>query len=93
MFKNVERKTVLNENITAPISQGQVIGEIQYLLNGELLGKANIISSTEVSINPNKKFPTNILHNWYWFVIIFYFIRSLYKKHQRKRKEIEERQC
>ena len=84
--QNVERKTIFNEDITAPITKGQVIGEIQYLLNGELLGKANIISSTDVSINPNKKFPTNILHNWYWFVIIFYFINSLYKKHQRKKK-------
>lgn len=84
--QNIKIETVFNEDIVAPITKGQVLGEIQYLLNGELLGKANIISSTDVTINPNKTFPTNILHNWYWFVIIFYFINSLYKKHQRKKK-------
>lgn len=85
--QNIERKIILNENLTAPISQGQIIGEIQYLLNGKLLGEANIVSSAEVEINPYKKFPTNVMHNWYWFVFIFYIINSLYKKHQRKKKK------
>ncbi len=84
--QNIERKTILNENLKAPISQGQIIGEIQYLLDGKLLGKANIISSAKVDISPYKKFPTNVIYNWYWFVFIFYIINSLHKKHQRKKK-------
>lgn len=45
---NIERKTVYNENLTAPIKKGDVLGTVTVTLNGEQLGEIPVIASESV---------------------------------------------
>jgi len=45
---NIESKVVIDENIKAPLSEGQKIGKVVYSLNGEELGTADLVSDREV---------------------------------------------
>ena len=38
----IERSVSIPENITAPVREGDVIGEVTYTLNGEVIGKSDI---------------------------------------------------
>lgn len=56
-LNNIKKKISILENIEAPIKKGQVLGEIQYTLDGKLLGQADIISTMEISEKPKKSNP------------------------------------
>ena len=45
---NVTTKIVLDEKISAPISEGQKLGEIHYLLNDDVIATTNLIAKQEV---------------------------------------------
>jgi D-alanyl-D-alanine carboxypeptidase (penicillin-binding protein 5/6) len=45
---NIESKVVIEENILAPLSEGQKIGRVIYSVNGEELGTADLVSDREV---------------------------------------------
>ncbi len=38
----VEKRVTIPENLTAPVREGDIIGEVEYLLDGEVIGKANV---------------------------------------------------
>ena len=44
----VERKTVLNENITAPVKKGDVLGTVTVTLDGEQLGEIPLVAEEDV---------------------------------------------
>ena len=46
--KKIERQTVYPESVKAPVKEGEKIGEAVYTLNGELLGKNEIIAAETV---------------------------------------------
>lgn len=46
--KNIEQIINIEESIEAPISKGQKLGEIMYSLNGEILGKTDIIANEDI---------------------------------------------
>jgi len=45
---NVTTQVVLDEKISAPISEGQKLGEIHYLLNDDVIATTNLIAKQEV---------------------------------------------
>ena len=45
---NVVQNIYFNENISAPIQQGQKLGEVTYTLNDKVVSKCNIIASNSV---------------------------------------------
>ncbi len=45
---NVDKKVKLNDELKAPIKKGDIIGKIEYYLNGEKIGEANILSGESV---------------------------------------------
>ena len=47
--KNIEQTVTLDENISAPVSSGQKVGEITFSLDGEILSTVNLVS--QVSVN------------------------------------------
>jgi len=89
--ENIERKIVLNEDLHAPISVGQILGEVHYLINGEYLGKANIVASTDISANTSSGFFSSIINNWYWFIIVFLILQRIYKKYKIRNKRRRKR--
>lgn len=46
--KNVEQTLTLDDTISAPVSQGQKLGEVSFSLNGEVLSTVNIVAKNEV---------------------------------------------
>lgn len=44
----VEREIKLNDNITAPLAKGDVVGKVTYTLDGEIIHEDNIIASCGV---------------------------------------------
>ena len=46
--KNIEQVISLSEAYEAPISKGQKLGEVRYVLNGETLGITNLIADKEI---------------------------------------------
>ena len=64
--ENITSEIVINENICAPINQGDVLGEVTFYLNEEIIGTTNLIAETDVkkmsSINMFERI-TNIWGN------------------------------
>ncbi len=46
--KGVEAKVQLEESVNAPVKEGDVIGKVQYVCDGEVLGEANILAGETV---------------------------------------------
>lgn len=63
--KNIEQVVNIDENISAPITQGQKLGEMIFTLNGQEIGRSNLIAE----INIGKRTFFNIALNAYqsWF--------------------------
>lgn len=49
--KNIEQQLELPDMISAPIEQGEVLGNIVYRLNGEEIGNVNIVAEKSISKN------------------------------------------
>jgi D-alanyl-D-alanine carboxypeptidase (penicillin-binding protein 5/6) len=45
---NVVQDIKLEENIVAPVTEGQVLGEVSYSLNGEVIATSNIVAKNDV---------------------------------------------
>lgn len=62
---NIEQEVVINNNIEAPIAEGQVLGEVIFKIDGEIVGKTDLISDKSVEkitfINMTKR----ILDRWF----------------------------
>jgi len=46
---NIEQEVVINENISAPISQGEVLGTVHFYLDGQILDSVNLVAEQEIS--------------------------------------------
>lgn len=47
--KNIEQQLELPTMIASPVEQGQVLGTVTYLLNGQEISKVNIVAEKSVS--------------------------------------------
>ncbi|MCI8482445.1 MAG: D-alanyl-D-alanine carboxypeptidase [Clostridia bacterium] len=47
--KNLVQQVNLEETVQAPIKKGQVLGDVTYSLNGEVIGRSNIVAQKDVS--------------------------------------------
>lgn len=46
--KNIEQTLILNENVSAPITAGQKLGEVSFTLDGETLSTVDIVAKSNV---------------------------------------------
>ena len=63
--KNVEQTINLTENLTAPIAEGQKLGEIIYTLNGEEVGRTNIVAQSAVERKTFFSISSYVYRNWF----------------------------
>ena len=47
-FSQIERKQIKEETLAAPVKQGEKAGELQYFLNGKLIGSVDILTTEDV---------------------------------------------
>lgn len=50
---SIEQEIIINENLSAPISQGEILGKVNYYINGNLISSVNLIAENEI---PKKNF-------------------------------------
>ena len=57
-------ETNINENIEAPVKKGDVVGEVKYILNGEIIGKSDIYCIENIDKITFWEFFIRILENF-----------------------------
>ena len=83
----IERKIILRENLKAPISKGDILGVTEFYLDGEVIGKTNLISTMDIEKDPSTSFVYKILSKWYIFVFfIVILLRGINLQKRKKRR-------
>ena len=62
--KNVEQTVNVEENLTAPIAEGQKVGEIVYTLNGKEVGRTSVVAETSVEKKTFFSISSYVYRNW-----------------------------
>ena len=62
---SITYKITLNDNVQAPISQGQQLGTIKYSLNGTELESVNLVAETSVDKIDLLSMTKHIFNNWF----------------------------
>ena len=63
--KNIEQTITFAENISAPIQQGEILGSITYQLNGEEVGKVNLIAENAIQKNTAFNMIEYVYSKWF----------------------------
>ena len=63
--KNIEQTVTIDENISAPISTGQKVGEISFSLDGEVLATVNLVSQVAVNKMDIATMSTKVFSSWF----------------------------
>lgn len=63
--KDVEQLISINENISAPIKKGDKLGEVSFVLNGEVVSKTNLIAQENVDKINIVSMIKNIYFKWF----------------------------
>lgn len=62
--KDIEQTVNISENLTAPIYEGQKVGEVVYTLNGQEVGRSNVVAETTVEKNTFFSIASYVYRNW-----------------------------
>lgn len=62
---NIEQNVVINENITAPIKMGDVLGKIQFKTGEEIILERNLLAETDVAKTTLWNITTNLYEKWF----------------------------
>ncbi len=61
---NIEQEVVINENISAPIMKGDVLGTVHFYLDGQLLDSVNLVAEKDISKMSVLSMYTRITDAW-----------------------------
>ncbi|MCI8290671.1 MAG: D-alanyl-D-alanine carboxypeptidase [Clostridia bacterium] len=62
---NVEQEVVINENIQAPIEEGQKLGEVVFKINGEVEGKTDLVASKTIEKITFLNMTKRVMDRWF----------------------------
>ena len=62
--KNVEQTISINENISAPIEKGEQLGTVEYLVNGKIVSRVNLIANNSVDKINLFTMTKEIIYRW-----------------------------
>lgn len=62
---NITQNVIINENITAPIKQGDVLGTIQFKVGDEVILEQNLIAEKDVDKSTMWNITTNLYLKWF----------------------------
>lgn len=63
--KDLVQNIILDDSVVAPISKGQKIGEVNYSINGEVVGSSNIVAANDVNKIGLWNMTSFLYENWY----------------------------
>ena len=62
---NVEQEISINENIELPIKKGDILGEVRFSINGEVLSQVNVVAGEDVDKINIYTMGQNISSSWF----------------------------
>lgn len=62
---NISQNIIMNENITAPICKGDILGKIEYKAGDKILLEKNLIAETDVEKSNLWNITTNLYLKWF----------------------------
>lgn len=62
---NITQNVVINENISAPIKEGDILGTIQYKYGEEIILERNLISEKDIAKTTLWNITTNLYEKWF----------------------------
>lgn len=87
---NLKEELIISDDLTAPITKGQVLGTIKYIKDDKILGQADIISTAGIDIKESVTPGIFERFSRVWYVYLFAFIILMKligaNKKRRKRK-------
>lgn len=66
--KNLVQNVNLADSVQAPVSKGQVLGEVTYSLNDEVVGRSNIVAESDVSSMSLWSITGQLFQTWYQLI-------------------------
>ena len=63
--KDVSQTITIDENLSAPISKGQKIGEVSFSLDGKVIGTTNIVSDRDIEKNTFGNVLLDLYKRWF----------------------------
>lgn len=77
-LSNIEKEFIINPNLKAPISKGDIIGKIRFKDNEKIIGSVNMVSSSKVSEDNSRIDIMYVLDKWwFWLIISLIILRVL----------------
>ena len=86
----IDKKIFIDDKIEAPIKKGATLGKVEYYLDGQLLGQADIISTLDIEKKTPASIVNRIFSKWYILLIVLLIISRIaiiIKHKQRKRRK------
>lgn len=62
---NVEQEVVINENVEAPIEEGQVLGEVVFKVDGEVLGRSDLVADRSIEKISFLNMTKRVMDRWF----------------------------
>jgi D-alanyl-D-alanine carboxypeptidase (penicillin-binding protein 5/6) len=62
---NITQNVVINENIMAPIKQGDILGKIEYKAGEEVILEKNLVAQNDVDKSTMWNITTNLYLKWF----------------------------
>ncbi len=90
----VIKKINLDKEIKTPIAKGDTLGNVEYYLGENLIGKGDIVSTLDVESIPPMRLYKRILRKWYIILFILFIIFraiQISKRSKRRKKRRRER--
>lgn len=82
---NIEEKIIIEDPLVAPISKGQVIGKVQYLLSDKVVAETDIMTTMDIEIIPVPSIFKRILSKWYIFIFLLLIVGRVSALNRRKK--------
>src|SRR5699024_9757665 len=79
----IERKVNINKDLVAPISEGDVLGTVEYYIDNELVGEGDIVSTLSVNLAPSVNLFRTILNKCYILIPILIILFGIFQIRRR----------
>ena len=63
---NVEQEIIINDNVSAPIEAGQVLGKVEFRVDGEAVASVDLVAENDVAKLNIFTMGKRILKKWFY---------------------------
>lgn len=85
-ISKIEEKVVLKEGLKAPLPRDEVIGHVEYRLDGKVLAKSDLVAAMDIYAVRKASLFSKILSRWYLILLAILFILRCIVLHNRKKR-------